>query len=78
MTTMVIEVYDALRSAGVPEDKARRAAEAIASYDPLLAALRTDLLVVKWQVAALLVLISVICGPILFLVLRGAKVGGLP
>jgi CHASE3 domain sensor protein len=30
MTVMIAEVYDALRSAGADEDKARRAAEAVA------------------------------------------------
>lgn len=33
MTTMIAEVYDALLAAGSPEDKARKAAEAIASYE---------------------------------------------
>ena len=30
---MIAEVYDALLAAGSPEDKARKAAEAIASYE---------------------------------------------
>ena len=33
MTTMIAEVYDALLAAGSPEDKARKAAEAIAAYE---------------------------------------------
>jgi len=33
MTTMVTEVYDALRDAGASEEKARRAAEVLANYD---------------------------------------------
>ncbi len=33
MTTMISEVYDALTAAGAPEDKARRAAEAIAGFE---------------------------------------------
>ena len=33
MTTMVAEVYDALMAAGSPDDKARKAAEAIAQVD---------------------------------------------
>jgi hypothetical protein len=32
MTTMIAEVYDALMAAGSPEDKARKAAEAVAGY----------------------------------------------
>jgi hypothetical protein len=33
MTTMVAAIYDALIAAGSPEDKARKAAEAIAGFD---------------------------------------------
>lgn len=33
VTTMIAEVYDALRGAGAPEDKARKAAEVLASGD---------------------------------------------
>jgi hypothetical protein len=33
MTTMIAEVCDALIAAGSPEDKARKAAEAIAGYE---------------------------------------------
>jgi hypothetical protein len=33
MTTMIAEVYDALVEAGASEDKARKAAEAIAGYE---------------------------------------------
>jgi hypothetical protein len=33
MTTMIAEVYDALVAAGSPEEKARKAAEAVAAYD---------------------------------------------
>lgn len=74
MTTMVTEVYDALRDAGVGDDKAKRAAEAMASCDPQLARIRSDLRVLKWQVGALFA----ITGPTLLLLLRVAgKVGAL-
>ena len=33
MTAMISEVYDALVEAGATQDKARRAAEAVASFD---------------------------------------------
>lgn len=54
MTTMISEVYDAFRSAGVPEDKARKAAEALRS-DALatkgdIARLEKELAVLKWMV----------------------------
>ena len=63
MTTMISEVYDAFRAAGVPEDKARKAAEAMSSEatatkgdvsrletrsDASLATIRTDIAVLKW------------------------------
>lgn len=33
MTVLLSELYDALREAGAPDDKARKAAEAVAAYD---------------------------------------------
>ena len=33
MTTMIAELYDALVAAGSPDDKARKAAEALAGYE---------------------------------------------
>lgn len=33
MTTMIAELYDALLAAGSPDDKARKAAEAMAGFD---------------------------------------------
>ena len=54
MTTMISEVYDAFRSAGVPEEKARKAAEALSS-DALatkgdIVRLEKELAVLKWMV----------------------------
>lgn len=48
MTTMVTELYDALREAGASEDKARKAAETLANYDRQFTEIRTDLTVLKW------------------------------
>ena len=39
MTTMIAEVYDALLAAGSPEDKARKAAEAVAGYENRITAI---------------------------------------
>ena len=57
MTTMVAELYDALREAGASEDKARRAAEAMAqnATDPKAVATKADLSeakveILKWMV----------------------------
>ena len=57
MTTMIAEVYDALIAAGAPEDKARKAAEAIAAYEnrfvtieQRLARIEGDLKLLTWMI----------------------------
>jgi hypothetical protein len=57
MTTMIAEIYDALLSAGSPEDKARKAAEAVAAYENRFAGLDQrfgkvagDLKLLTWMV----------------------------
>ena len=54
---MIAEVYDALLAAGSPEDKARKAAEAIAAYenrftamDKRFAKIEGDLKLLTWMV----------------------------
>ena len=43
MAPMISELYDALKEAGASEVKARRAAEAMASYDAQVTAVRQDI-----------------------------------
>ncbi|MCC6890097.1 MAG: integrase [Hyphomicrobiales bacterium] len=50
MATMISEVYDASIAAGAPEEKARKAAEAIASAEARFARIDADLLLLKWMV----------------------------
>jgi hypothetical protein len=50
MTTMIAEVYDALKEAGASDEKARKAAEAIAAYEDRFRKQETDLAVLKWMV----------------------------
>jgi hypothetical protein len=51
MATMLTEVYDALRDAqGVTEEKARKAAEAVAAFYSGFSKVETELAVVKWMV----------------------------
>ncbi len=66
MTTMIAEVYDALVAAGSPEDKARRAAEAIAAYQNRFGKIEADLNLLKWMVGFVLAF----CVAILSLQLR--------
>jgi hypothetical protein len=47
---MISEVYDALKEAGASDEKARRAAEAVATYDHRLAKVDSDLGLLKWMV----------------------------
>lgn len=49
MATMISEVYDAFISSGAPEDKARKAAEAIAAYDSRFNKIESDLNLLKWM-----------------------------
>jgi len=50
MTTMITELYDALKDAGADEEKARKAAETMASYENRFAKVETDLAILKWMV----------------------------
>jgi hypothetical protein len=56
MATMISEVYDAFIASGAPEEKARKAAEALAAYqnrfakmDYDLSAIRGDINLLKWM-----------------------------
>jgi phage shock protein A len=60
MSTMIAEVYDALKDAGASEEKAKAAATALANYDSRfdgvdrqLASLVADVTILKSDVAAL-------------------------
>jgi hypothetical protein len=63
MTTMISEVYSAFRKAGVPEDDARLAAEALSSESLAtkedIKKLDKELLIIKWMVG-LIIAIQVI------------------
>jgi len=43
MTTMIVEIYDALRDAWANEEKARKAAEVLANYEDRFARIDTRL-----------------------------------
>ena len=69
MSTMVAEVYDALRDAGASEDKARKAAEAMAGIDSQhqdirheFTALRGEFNTVKWMLATNMTLVLLVLG----------------
>lgn len=54
MSTMISELYDALLDAGASQDKARKAAEAMANYENRFAKIDADLLLLKWMVGFIL------------------------
>jgi hypothetical protein len=63
MATMISEVYDAFRSAGVPEDKARAAAEALSEEQLAtktdIAKLEKELLVIRWMLGLVIVAVVI-------------------
>jgi hypothetical protein len=78
MTTMITEVYDALKDAGASEEKARRAAEAIATYEARFFAIERRLGILSWQMGALTAIVAAIGMPALWLLARVAsKVGAI-
>ena len=50
MSTIILEVYDALTAAGAPEDKAKAAAQAVAHYDRDISEIKAGLMLVKWMI----------------------------
>ena len=50
MSMMISELYDALKSAGADEEKARQAASAVAAWEDRFNKVETELLLLKWMV----------------------------
>jgi len=59
MSMMISEVYDAFRAAGVPDDKARQAAEALSAESVAtkgdIQELKADVRLLKWMLGFVLV-----------------------
>lgn len=54
MATMVTELYSALKEAGASEERATKAAEAVAAYENRFSRIEADLQVLKWMVGTTL------------------------
>jgi hypothetical protein len=62
MAMMMGKLYAALREANVPEDKAREAAEEVASFETRISDLTADMRLLKWMVGFNLALTIAIVG----------------
>jgi hypothetical protein len=49
MAVMMGELYDALRSAGAEDEKAKKAASEVASYDNQITGLKTEIVAVRGE-----------------------------
>jgi hypothetical protein len=54
MSTIIVELYDALKEAGASDEKARAAAQALANYDRRFAKIEANLLVLEGMVGFVL------------------------
>jgi hypothetical protein len=64
MSVRVTEVYEAMRAANVPDETAKKAAEAVATYEPQLADTRSDLRLLTWMVGTNVVFAVALLGAI--------------
>ena len=70
MTTMIAEVYDALKSAGADEEKARAAAEAIATHQRDTTELRTEFSDIRGELKLLKWMLGLVLAGIASLVIK--------
>jgi hypothetical protein len=61
---MSAELYDALLEAGASEDKARKAAEAVANYEARFLMIEHDLRQIKWGIGTIIVLVLFLAGKV--------------
>jgi len=66
MALMLAKLYTALREAGADDDKAREAAEEVASFENRLTNVEASLMVLKWMVGFNLILTVAIVGMLFF------------
>lgn len=71
MTTMITELYDALKEAGASEGEAKAAAEAIADYEKHFARIESDLTDVKAEIKVIKVEINLVKWMLGFVVIAG-------
>lgn len=62
MALMMGALYDALKSANVDDEKARKAAEEVASFEQRINAIAGELSIVKWMVGSNIALTLLVLG----------------
>jgi hypothetical protein len=60
-------LYDALVSAHIPEDQARKAAEEVADYNQRIGNIERDLSLLKWMIGTNIMLTVGVLGRLLFI-----------
>ncbi len=60
MSLMISEVYDAFIAVGAPEEKARKAAEAMTVHENRFAKIESELAVLKWMMGFSLALLMAV------------------
>jgi hypothetical protein len=65
MSIFIGEIYDAFLSAGVPEDKARKAAAVLTNYDDRFTKIETDLAIFRAEVRGEFTLMKWMLGSVL-------------
>jgi len=72
MSKAVLEIYEALKLAGVPEDKAQAAAKAVAelSQEDRLSHIENELIEIKGEIKLIKWMLGVIIAGILSLILK--------
>jgi hypothetical protein len=76
MAVMLTEVYDALRSAGADEEKAKKAAEAMAANTDRFARIEARLDLLTWMVGVVLALAGGVFTGTIVLLLRAIPATG--
>ena len=76
MSTMITELYDALKDAGASEEKAKAAAKAMADYDSRFNKVDAELLAIKWMVGACMAHSGTVAGLLINVMVKGIKVTG--
>jgi hypothetical protein len=78
MAIMLSKTYAAFKAAGVPDEQAEAAAEELAGQERRFAKIEADLFVLKWMVAGIYGVLTIVGAPSVWLLLRiAAKVGAL-